>query len=137
MKMIRGLISMLGRISPIGLLFVAASVMAQRHAMPDPVDRVTRASDNRVLVDSLAANLTDTSNWEGTGVVPDMACKADAALTLAHVTAIEKLLSGATDPDDRQRLSMALDAVKADAAAPGGGALAPPGGRPRIIVRGN
>ncbi|TPW18125.1 MAG: interphotoreceptor retinoid-binding protein [bacterium] len=83
-----------------------------------------------------AINPISKTNWEGTGVTPDMPCPADDALTLAHVTAIEKLLTRADDPDDRQRLTMALDRVKADAVAPTGD-TAPPGGPARIIVRGN
>jgi len=84
-----------------------------------------------------AINPISKTNWEGTGVAPDIACAADEALSMAHISAIEKLLARATDPDDRQRLAMALDKAKADAAKPGDTGQAPPGGGPRIIVREN
>ena len=83
-----------------------------------------------------AINPISKTNWEGTGVTPDVPCPSDEALTVAHVTAVEKLLAAATDADDRQRLTGALDMVKAAAVKPAGGELAPPGGPARIVVKG-
>jgi C-terminal processing protease CtpA/Prc len=84
-----------------------------------------------------AINPISKTNWEGTGVAADLACPADQALAVAHVAAVEKLLARAEDPDDRQRLAMTLDMVKAQAAAPAGAEAAPPGGPARIVVRQN
>ena len=100
---------------------------------------MVRLSDHfeMFLATGRAINPVSKSNWEGTGVPADVACPADQALSVAHVTAIEKLLEAATDPDDQQRLNMALDAVKAQSAVPVGAEVAPPAGPARIVVREN
>jgi C-terminal processing protease CtpA/Prc len=100
---------------------------------------MVRLSDHfeMFLATGRAINPVSKTNWEGTGVPADVACPADQAMSVAHVTAIEKLLAAATDPDDQQRLTMALDAVKAQSATPAGAEVAPPGGPARIVVRQN
>ncbi|HEX7879915.1 MAG TPA: S41 family peptidase [Candidatus Eisenbacteria bacterium] len=100
---------------------------------------MVRLSDHfeMFLATGRAINPVSKTNWEGTGVPADMTCPADQALSVAHVTAIEKLLAKASDPDDQQRLAMALDAVKAQSATPAGGEVAPPAGPARIVVRQN
>lgn len=84
-----------------------------------------------------AINPISKTNWEGTSVTPDLVCNAEESLSMAHIRAIENLLARASDPDVKQRLAMAMDRVKAEAAASGDNGQAPPGGGPRIIVRGN
>ena len=53
------------------------------------------------------------TNWEGTGVTPDIAAPAADALDLAHTMAIERILEKATDPDERQMLQQLLSERKA------------------------
>ncbi len=60
-----------------------------------------------------ARNPVSKTNWEGTGVRPDVATEAAAALTTAHVLAIEKLLERASDDERRGALRRALDAARA------------------------
>lgn len=61
------------------------------------------------------------TNWEGTGVQPDIAVPADEALAKAHHLAAETLLAAATDPEQRQALQQTLkdlDAGIAPGSAP-------------------
>jgi C-terminal processing protease CtpA/Prc len=52
------------------------------------------------------------TNWEKTGVVPEVKVSSATALQKAHTLAIEKLIDTASD-EDKKMLSMALDRVKA------------------------
>jgi hypothetical protein len=79
-----------------------------------------------------AINPISRTNWEGTGVAPDLACSAEEALSLARVTALERLLAKAQDARDRERLNMALELTKAEAA---GAVPAGADGPVRIVVR--
>ena len=45
-----------------------------------------------------AINPISKTNWEGTGVKPDVEVTAEQALKTAHLTALKKLLEKATDP---------------------------------------
>ena len=45
-----------------------------------------------------AINPISKTNWEGTGVKPDVEVTAEQALKTAHLTALKKLLDKATDP---------------------------------------
>jgi hypothetical protein len=45
-----------------------------------------------------AINPVSKTNWEGTGVKPDIACPADEAYDRAYALALEKLAAKATDP---------------------------------------
>lgn len=47
-------------------------------------------------------------NWEGVGVVPDVAVAEDAALDLAQVTALKQLIAAETDADWKRRLQERL-----------------------------
>jgi len=51
------------------------------------------------------------TNWEGTGVEPDVKVEEAKALSTAHTMALEKLLESATDPRRREALQDALDSV--------------------------
>lgn len=55
-----------------------------------------------------AINPITKTNWEGTGVQPDVAVPADQALKTAHVMAIKDLLAKATSAEEKERLQMAL-----------------------------
>lgn len=59
-----------------------------------------------------AVNPITKTNWEGTGVDPDIRIDPADALKQAHVRAIEKLLAAATNEDDKKRLTDALEAAK-------------------------
>ena len=60
-----------------------------------------------------AVNPITGTNWEGTGVEPDIAVPAEQALDVAHRDALEGLLQKATDPDQTFRLGWAHDLLKA------------------------
>lgn len=59
-----------------------------------------------------AINPITKTNWEGTGVQPDVKAPPDQALAVAQKMAIERLLAKATDAEDKTRLQSALDSVK-------------------------
>jgi hypothetical protein len=54
------------------------------------------------------------TNWEGTGVEPDIETSAREALAVAHIAALEALREEATDETDRERLDWAIRRVEAD-----------------------
>lgn len=55
-----------------------------------------------------AVNPISKTNWEGTGVTPDVQVKAADALRLAERLALKELLAGATDKEHAQSLSKRL-----------------------------
>lgn len=59
-----------------------------------------------------AINPITKTNWEGTGVAPDVACPAGDALTRAQIMALEELIKTA-DEDWKQELQMRLDDLRA------------------------
>jgi retinol-binding protein 3 len=61
-----------------------------------------------------AINPITKTNWEGTGVKPDVACLADDALTVAHEAAVKKLLATANNDDAKRLIQMDLDRAKQD-----------------------
>jgi C-terminal processing protease CtpA/Prc len=58
-----------------------------------------------------AVNPVTNTNWEGTGVRPDVAVPSEEALRTAHIRALEKLRDAATG-EDRDRLTDALERVR-------------------------
>ena len=67
-----------------------------------------------------AINPITKTNWEGTGVTPDVAVPADQALLVARLTALKKSLSTLTNPDfksavqeELEKLEKELNALKA------------------------
>jgi hypothetical protein len=66
-----------------------------------------------------AINPVTKTNWEGTGVAPDVASPAGEALTRAQILALEAVIKTA-DEDWRQELQMRLDGLKSEL---GGGVL--------------
>jgi len=77
-----------------------------------------------------AVNPVTGTNWEGTGVVPDVPVPASDALRTAHLRALERLLAPERDPERRALLEEAIEEVRrapvTAIAAPSG----PPRGRP-------
>jgi hypothetical protein len=53
------------------------------------------------------------TNWEGTGVLPDLATSARDALSTAHISALKTLRAKAGDDADRTRLDWALQRAEA------------------------
>ena len=60
-----------------------------------------------------AVNPITGTNWEGTGVTPDLQVRADQSLHTAHQEALKKLHARATDARRKQRLAWALQEVEA------------------------
>lgn len=60
----------------------------------------------------MAVNPYSKTNWEGTGVEPDVKVDPAEALKQAHIMAIEKLMAKATDKTDKDRLTAALGMIK-------------------------
>jgi hypothetical protein len=60
-----------------------------------------------------AVNPITGTNWEGTGVTPDIQVPADQALEAAHRDALKKLQDKAQDAERKQRLAWALQKVEA------------------------
>lgn len=59
-----------------------------------------------------AINPYTKTNWEGTGVDPDVRVDPKDALNRAQVMAVEKLLAAAKDEDDKKRLTEVLTLLK-------------------------
>jgi hypothetical protein len=59
-----------------------------------------------------AINPVTKTNWEGTGVKPDVAVSADKALETAHQLAVKKLLEKAPNDEARRLIQMDLDIAK-------------------------
>jgi C-terminal processing protease CtpA/Prc len=60
-----------------------------------------------------AVNPITKTNWEGTGVTPDIAVDKDKALEKARVIALEKMMQKAEDEEGKARLRWALNDLKA------------------------
>lgn len=60
-----------------------------------------------------AINPITKTNWEGTGVIPDIEVAQEKALEIAKLTALEKLSQKASDNNQKQKLLWEADAVKA------------------------
>lgn len=59
-----------------------------------------------------AINPITKTNWEGTGVKPDVECPATDALTRAQIMAIEAIMQSTTDEEWKRELKMRLDDLK-------------------------
>lgn len=62
-----------------------------------------------------AENPVSKTNWEGTGVVPDVAVPADQAFDRAYQMAVEKLAAQTTDPGRKAECEWVLTTLKAKA----------------------
>ena len=52
------------------------------------------------------------TNWEGTGIKPDIEVPASAALKTAHLAALRTLQKNAVDPDRKDSLRSAIEALE-------------------------
>jgi retinol-binding protein 3 len=59
-----------------------------------------------------AINPITKTNWEGTGVEPDIKTASADALKAAHLEALVRILASATDTRHRQQVQQAIDALK-------------------------
>jgi C-terminal processing protease CtpA/Prc len=59
-----------------------------------------------------AINPITKTNWEGTGVRPDVETPETQALKTAHLAALRKLLEAATDERSRGRLRSVIERVE-------------------------
>jgi hypothetical protein len=59
-----------------------------------------------------AINPYSKTNWEGTGVAPDVSVPADQALKVAHVAALNKIIGRESNSERKQALQAALDTAQ-------------------------
>ena len=59
-----------------------------------------------------AINPITKTNWEGTGVTPDVPCSADQALKVAHIAAMKKVLTTVSDPDRKANIENVLQSTQ-------------------------
>jgi hypothetical protein len=59
-----------------------------------------------------AVNPVTNTNWEGTGVIPDVPTSADDALRTAHLRALRRILAGERDTEMRRRLQQVVADVE-------------------------
>jgi hypothetical protein len=60
-----------------------------------------------------AVNPITNTNWEGTGVAPDIQAPADKALEIAHLDALKKLRAKPRDDEQKQQLDWSIQKVEA------------------------
>jgi hypothetical protein len=72
-----------------------------------------RVSDNFVMFvpTGKAINPITKTNWEGTGIVPDIACKKEDALTIAQIEIYKKLISKTSSEDKKKDYEWNLEAL--------------------------
>jgi hypothetical protein len=61
-----------------------------------------------------AVNPVTNTNWEGTGVIPDVPTSESDALRTAHLRALRRILAGERDSETRRRLQQVVAEVEAD-----------------------
>ena len=59
-----------------------------------------------------AVNPITKTNWEGTGVKPDVDVPADQALKVAHIAAMNKVLSKVTETERQGAIKRAIENVQ-------------------------
>ena len=64
------------------------------------------------LPNGRAINPITKTNWEGTGIEPDIKIESGQALRAAHLDALRKILATATDQRHREQLESAIAAVE-------------------------
>jgi C-terminal processing protease CtpA/Prc len=64
-----------------------------------------------------AINPITKSNWDGTGVEPDVKVSAELALQKAHAIALEKLMGSGSDPDLTEERKQTLERLQSELSA--------------------
>ena len=59
-----------------------------------------------------AINPISKTNWEGTGVKPDVEVPADQALKVAHIAVMNKIVAKVADPERQQAIKRAIANVE-------------------------
>ena len=59
-----------------------------------------------------AINPVTKTNWEGTGVTPDVAVPADKALDVAYRAILEKMVATTSDPQRKGQIEQLLNELK-------------------------
>lgn len=78
-----------------------------------PVMPVRLHDHFRIMVPfARAINPITKTNWEGTGVEPDIETPASQALQTAHLAALKSVLAKTTEPQEREQLQQALATVQ-------------------------
>jgi retinol-binding protein 3 len=79
----------------------------------NPIDWFELGAGFRASIPTARArNPITQTNWEGTGVTPHIETSAAAALKVAHVTALKKLLASGVTPDQAAALHAAIADVE-------------------------
>nr|MDJ0635487.1 S41 family peptidase [Xenococcaceae cyanobacterium MO_188.B29] len=63
-----------------------------------------------------AVNPITQTDWEGTGVEPDLKVSAELALKTAHLAALKELLAKTTEPELVEELKQAIATVEQESA---------------------
>jgi hypothetical protein len=61
-----------------------------------------------------AINPITKTNWEGTGIKPDVEVPADDALKVAHLAAMKKIMEGVKDPERRGFIQKEIDRLQTE-----------------------
>jgi hypothetical protein len=64
-----------------------------------------------------AINPITKTNWEGTGVTPDISVPADQALLVARLMALKKSLPALTNPDFKEGVGEEIQKLEKELAA--------------------
>ena len=70
-----------------------------------------------MIPDAYSENPVTRSNWEDSGVVPDIEASADEALAIAHDHVLNRLVEAAEDAESRRFREWALQTIRARRAA--------------------
>jgi C-terminal processing protease CtpA/Prc len=81
------------------------------------LQRLTQSFTAFIPVGRSLSPITKT-NWEGTGVTPDIKASADASLSVAHLLALKALVEKETDPQWKQTLQQAVADLSKSASDP-------------------
>ena len=99
-------------------LVVGETTSGGAHSSRGP-QRLTQ-SFTAIIPVGRSVNPTTKTNWEGTGVTPDIKTSADASLGVAHLHALRTLLEKETDRQWKQTLQQVADDLSKSVSVPGG-----------------
>jgi C-terminal processing protease CtpA/Prc len=97
-------------------LVVGETTSGGAHSSRGP-QRLTPSFTAIIPVGRSISPITNT-NWEGTGVTPDIKTSADASLSVAHLHALKSLLEKETDPQWKHTLQQLADDLSKSVSVP-------------------